>query len=265
MDIIKFYKSQTRSPLKNTIFLDLSQVEIVHPEAIMYTIALSNSLKTSILRKVNIKGNFPLNEIARKDIMKSGFLNYVNTNVTKISPNNSTIQIISGTNVDATVVARVIDFIKSNSSIDNNTLRNLYTMLIEIMTNTIQHAYNNKQVFKSNWYMYIDVGNGNVNITILDTGDGIPTTVTCKLKDLFYKKDSSKIMSTLNGDFRTETKKDYRGKGLPNILKCYKDTHIKELCIISGKGSVLLCKKTNTKECYDSNEDFYGTVFYISV
>lgn len=96
------------------------------------------------------------------------------------------------------------------------------------------------------------------------------TTVSKKFKDLLYsfrgKKDSRIISSALNGDFRTETKKNYRGKGLPHILECYNNTLINRLCIISGKGSVLIEKKTyNERTLFDSKEKFYGTVFQISI
>lgn len=270
LDIIECYTAQTSKKLSynNTIFLDLSKIQYVTPEAIMYIIAITKSLKTSILHKINIRGNFPKNENAKNVLLKSGFLNYVNSNVAKISTNNPTIQIISGKSVDADAVAKVIDFIREKSSCRSDILRHLYTMLIEIMTNTVQHAYNNKQVLKCNWYMYIEIGD-NINITILDTGDGIPTTVSRRITDMAYIfskiKDSRIISSALDGAFRTETKKNYRGKGLPHILECYNNTYIKELCIVSGKGSVSICKNSNERKYYDSHENFYGTVFYISI
>lgn len=271
LDIIECYsaKKTFNLPFKN-IFLDLSQIEYITPEAIMYIIALTNSLKTSILHKTNIRGNFPKNKKVRNALINSGFLNYVNSNtIAKIEPEKPTIQIVSGDSVNSCDVAKVIDFITCNSKYDKRALRHLYTMLIEIMTNSVQHAYNNKDiVLKRNWYMYIEIGD-NIDITILDIGEGIPNTVRHRIKDFIYKVQSNTeskiIFSALNGDFRTETSKSYRGKGMPYILSCYKNSNIKKLNIISGKGSVSMEKYTTETIFKDSQANFSGTVFYICI
>lgn len=76
----------------------------------------------------------------------------------------------------------------------------------------------------------------------------MPSTIRKNFHDIISEKfknvignsnDSSLIMSALNGKFRTRTKQRYRGKGLPNIYKSYRDDKIiDKLKIISSMGYI---------------------------
>ena len=147
-------------------------------------------------------------------------------------------------------------------------------MVIELMTNTHNHAYNNKNGFIKAWYLFASVNNdkGCIEITFVDTGEGIPVTVAKKMiEKIFTKKDNQYIISALNGDFRTQTHEKNRGKGLPDIYEHFNKNQIKNLKIISCKGKVELndknkiveeCKENNTKLTINFDGGYgYGTSF----
>ena len=271
--IISIYNNKRSAPKRSrdTIVLDFKNVDIITPEALMYLIAITSNLKYVLLYFLSIRCHLPQKESVKKVFYDSGFWDYVNgNNRFKITPQDSAVQILSGSTVDSSVVAKTIDFIKSHSNCDAIVYRNLYTMLIEIMANTIQHDYKNTDFVKLyNWYLYVEVKE-NVNITILDIGEGIPSTVARRFwTDTFYSltqyKSSYLISSALDGKFRTETKQEYRGKGLPHILECYENKYINNLCIISGTGSVQFNGINEKRKFYDSREKFLGTIFQISI
>ncbi len=262
-------KNSTKSKSFNTMYFDLSQVEKISPDAIMYLIALVNNIKYKISKKFFVQGSFPKNEDAKKILIDFGFLNYVNSqSITGIKPKNELIQIISGCKVDPDRAAEIIDFIKAHSECNSLQLKKIYTLIIEIMANTVQHAYNDNEVLFPNWYICVNTGN-NIEMTILDTGSGIPSTVSGRFKDILYyalpDRESRIISSALDGDFRTETKQKYRGKGLPCVVECYNNNYINEMLIISGKGSTILRSNSNDRVLKDSKESFLGTIFLFSI
>lgn len=254
----------------DNLHIDLSAVEQISIETIMYLVAITNNIKYRFARKVVISGNFPKDKKVKDTVLNSGFLNYVRSGICKKDyidkPN---IQIIKGNKVNPKDVGQVIDFIQNNSRCDTNTLRCLYTMIIEIMTNTVEHAYNNtKDVLLNNWYIYVDITD-TINITILDTGEGIPSTLLRKFTDNLFifsdKYESRLIVSALKGVFRSETNKKYRGKGLPQILDIFNNSNIKNISIMAGRGGVILDKNSDNKLLPNSLYNFVGTVYYINI
>lgn len=270
--ILSIFKSKTNkhNHSNDSIYIDLSLVNQIDIEAIMYLVAITNNIKFRLLRKIKISGNFPKNKKVQEIICNSGFLRYVDSPIYKNNNNQNNIQITQGNDINPCEATKVIEFIKNNSNCGNNTLRCLYSMIIEIMSNTVQHAYNtNNNVFINNWYMYTDVSDNKIRITILDTGEGIPTTVSRKFTDSFkqFRKKSESLLidSALQGQFRTETKEKHRGNGLPQVLKGFEESNINKLYVISGRGSVLF-DKTQGKHIFENSQsDFWGTVYYFSI
>lgn len=101
----------------------------------------------------------------------------------------------------------------------------------------------------------------------MDTGLGIPKTIRKnwaeKMTELLKKlplmksKDSTLLRSVLNGDFRTQTKEKYRGKGIPEIQSYSTNKYITNLTIVSNTGYVSI---DNNKEI-EFKAPLYGTLF----
>lgn len=263
-DIIKKIDEHS---FKAQFFIDTSNVEHVTVDAIMYLIALLNDVRTKISKALSyrFKGNYPKSLDARRIFIESGFTEYVNSNGSTILPTSSKIRILNGKTNDPTTVKEVCCFVQTHCNLNRIETMPLYNTLTELMLNTHHHAYNNDQYSKTacKWYLYAEKTDKYVRFSFLDTGEGIPNTVYKKFfeKLQFYKKDSDFIVSALNGDFRTQTRQNNRGKGLPQIKDCCSTGLLRDAYIFSGKG---LCKINN--ESFEFTQTDYknallGTLF----
>ena len=153
-------------------------------------------------------------------------------------------------------IKRLCLFAQKYLNVDRLYTKKLYDMIAEIILNTRHHAYSTSNDI-SKWYAYAwyDKEDQSVRFTLLDTGDGIPTTVRKNWKEKLLQlsnrigigrsQDSDLIESVLNGDFRTQTQKPYRGRGIPMIQSYDDDGYTTELIIISNRGYV--CKANDVK------------------
>ena len=248
------------------LFFDLSQIVTITPDAIMYLIAFINNAKRIRALQISSSGNLP-NDTGAKDIMlKTGFYSHVKSRFQEMpETDNNYMKISSGKDADGNLASAFCDFVQEKCSQGMSGTKKLYPIIIELMTNTHQHAYKDrlKSIMDNKWYVFAQADNGKVHFVFLDTGVGIPTTVKKnffeKTKDLLVSNDSWYIESALNGDFRTETNEKYRGKGLPGIYEDACQNAITNLCIVSGKGK---CEVTgeNIKSA-KLNNNFEGTLF----
>lgn len=225
------------------LFFDLSQVEYIAPDAVMYLIAIIKNTKRVCRLRLSCCGNFPLDKDAKKMIEDVGFYSYVRRYDGKITESNSSFaKVMSGEDANGELAGRFCDFVQQYCNCGMLGTKRLYPMIIELMTNTHQHAYKNteKEIMNSNWYIFARHIGDAIELVFLDTGAGIPATVRKKfferIRGLNLTNDASLLKSVLQGDFRTETRQKNRGKGIPGIYENACDGAIKELCIVSGEG-----------------------------
>ena len=230
--------------INDTIFFDLANVKCVSADAIMYLIALIKNTKKIRTCKINCIGNEPHNADARASINRVGFFRHVSsTNSHKTIEDNNQIQISRGALIDNDLAARVCDFVCENSEgkRDRMGTKKLFPMLIELMTNTHQHAYSNKyRVLNCNWFLYVENLQDVIQFIFLDTGAGIPNTIQQsvieRVMGFIKPSDAQLIASTLQGKFRTETGLQNRGKGLPEIYNNVQSHAFCDLKLLSSKG-----------------------------
>lgn len=251
--------------LKSELFFNLSNITCVSVDAVMYLIALIKNTKLLRIMSINCSGNIPQDASARRIIETCGFYKYVSPqyNVNKI--NNSNISISSGTNADAKLVGEICDFVHNNSSKSRVDTKSIYTLIVELMTNTRQHAYNNTKGVNNKWYIYTESTEEKIRFVFLDTGEGIPNTIRTNfyedLMRLIDNNDAYFIASALSGKFRTETKQGHRGKGLPEIYNKAKEKSISLFSIVSCNGR---CDIKNDGSIDEIKLDYglKGTLFY---
>lgn len=253
------------------IYFDFQYIENITADAVMYIIAFINNFKRLKMLNTHIEGNLPQNNSARLFLEDVGFYSYVSGLRRTHSPNiKDRFQISHGQNADGKLAGKICDFINSVMG-EKNLLstKRLYPMIMELMTNTKQHAYNrdNKSsIMDCNWYIFAEKLDDCVKFVFLDTGVGIPSTLWYnypeKITKLFSgnKKDASFISSALQGDFRTETKMGNRGKGLPGIYQDSINGRIRNMSIISGKGKCTIMSNGEIKEKILPSS-FEGTLF----
>lgn len=250
------------------IYFDLSQVEDLSIGAIMYIIALIKNVKRLRTYKILCEGNVPEDGKSRALIVQSGFYRYVSSPMSRMPLSyGDQIQISGGTYADGELVGKICDFVHNLSGKDKQCTKRLFPMIIELMTNTHQHAYTKESnIMKENWYIFAENTEKSIKFVFLDTGAGIPATIKKslgeKIKEIFpfSNNDARFIASALRGEFRSETRQINRGKGLPEIYNDSKAGTISDLLIISGAGKCIV-KKNGEIEEQTLQLPFMGTLF----
>jgi len=264
-DSILKYLSIKRKKKKD-IFFDISNMQNMTIDALMYLIAIINNIKENYKLKYEFSGNFPKNEQVMKLLKESGFLRYVepNKSITNIETNEN-IQIKHGYNSNTIIVKTIIDFLSEKSSLRFKKFSELYEIFIELMSNTYHHAYNNKSILSKVWYLFVEKDNNIIKISFLDVGEGITLTIrknfTEKINFLGIRTDSMYLMSALKGQFRSRTNQKFRNKGLPTVYEYAKKQEVEKLEIISGKG--IYKRDDNGKDVMkDTESSLQGTLYY---
>lgn len=249
-----------------TIFIDVSKVKVLTIDALMYLLAIVNNAQ----KRWNVVGNTPNNSRVRRLFIGSGFFQFVrHQDEEPITASRDTIKIVSGENSSTTLAKQVSDFICSKACVEKRTCGFLYNMMIELMSNTHKHAYNNDAgLFYSRWYCFVEFDRENtLSFIFMDTGEGIPATVRKSFPerlDLLKLKDESKyVVSALKGEFRTSTKQANRGKGLPKIREFCSSRRIQNVRIITNKADVTVHESEYFSN--DLEKPLRGTLYYWQV
>lgn len=265
--------------MKESVFdtkyvFDCSEVKEVTADAVMYLLALIRNERTSKKRNYFFSGIYPSDKEARKIFLESGFTKFVRSNSRPIAVNNEKFQIVQGTRNSPSDAGKICKFVNEKFHTSNVYTHDLYSVIIELMSNVYYHAYNNDDVMVQNWYLYAEYQQNEIQIVFLDTGTGIPKTVkknnffekiNAKLsKDNGLLKDYKLISSSLNGEFRTQTMKENHGKGLPCVKEFVTSEKCKSFFVFSGKGCCKLNKEKQIKG-YDSQNNLFGTIYTLTL
>lgn len=252
-ELILFFKEfrDAWPRVKNGFFMDMSGVEHITGEAIMYMLSMFKRFNGEYPRFYNVKGNLPNNESARNLLLMSGFTNYMNIRGNFMpTKSNSVIQIREGQKVKPQLAGEVVHYINKCLSWEPRKYsRQLYGAIIECMYNTRDHAYIEKDSLPY-WYLmtFFDETTKEITFIFLDLGVSIPATVNRKVHEKIFEmtnpnSDVAYVLSALQGKIkRTRTRKSYRGKGLPALYACLTNKHIKEMTIISRRSFIRVDK-----------------------
>ena len=228
--------------VRDVLFFDLSEVDFITPDAIMYLIALIKNTRRIRSLHISCRGSLPRSNTAREVVEQSGFSSFMySQDFGKVERDKSYMKISTGKEANSELAGNFCDFVQKSCGITIQETKRLYPTIIELMTNTHQHAYRDEQtIMMSNWYIFAQDLSRSIHFVFLDTGAGIPRTVakkfTERIKDLMLSNDAMYLESALRGMFRSETKQEHRGKGLPGIYEDACNGEISNLCIISGHG-----------------------------
>lgn len=253
---------------KQLFYIDSLAVKKVTTDALVYILALLYNIKLNHILKYSFKGNLPKDKNAEKVYIESGFMNYVKSKRAVMPQTDDKIQIITGNETDSKTAARICDFVNRRFNKTTTFTKELYSTLIELMSNTVSHAYNTNGLMLPYWYLYaIDKGES-IQFTFIDIGEGIPNTVKKKFLEKFsVVKDSDLIYSAFLGESRTETRLPNRGHGLPDLYDKVMKGSLQNFYVLSGKGC---CKSKleNNMICLEKQEyeqDIIGTIFQFEI
>lgn len=232
-----------RAMPKSDFLIQSRAVSMVTTDAIMYLIALMRNYKESRKRLYSFHGTYPDNTAAKTVFIESGLLKFVKSKSRSLPRNSSKMSIVCGRKSDAVSAKQICLFVAEKLNAPSTYVKDLYEVIIEMMSNVYYHAYNEEEdTMIPEWYMYAECNDGNVKFLFLDTGIGIGKTVK---KHSLYEKvvnkigigsESKLIKSALDGDFRTQTGKTNHGKGLPSIKEYACSNKVTDFHVLSGKG-----------------------------
>lgn len=270
-ETIKYFDNIVNEIKKNKfneiIYLDLAQVEDITTESVMYVIALIENIRSVKTFRIKLCGSWPKDQKARKILEQSGFWQYVNCEKIHMETDSSKIQITSGYRADREIAQRMCDFVNRIWRTDTKQTKQLYPLIMELMFNTQQHAYKEQGCYMDKkWYISAEDIGEEIRFTFLDTGLGIPNTIYKKWHEKFDKlwflgkTHADYIESAFNGEFRSETKQDYRSRGLPSVYTACVESHIYDLMVVSSSGQCLV-HQPPIIEKQEFDTPIFGTLF----
>ena len=254
---------------KKSIYIDIKSIKNVTIDAIMYLLTIINNLKMSYRFRIGFSGNMPDNPKLKQLITESGFYKYVRKeNDDPVNINENNLQIVAGDNCNVEFVTRIVDFVSKRCS-SKKVIDSLYSMLIELTSNTEEHAYERKDkkctdkkgLFNYRWYCYANCcDDKRISFSFVDNGRGITTTVKRYIRDIF-NNDNRYLISALDGKcHRSRIEKPNRGFGLPTIRALRKNNYIHNLHIITNKADIIVNENDYTEN--NINNRLSGTLFY---
>lgn len=265
-EIFKYIRSNPSNTNNKTIYVDSSEVLKVSESTLMYLYAVINDVKFS---NYDISGNHPKNPDVKELYRRIGFNRLLRRRkVEQKEYDGGNVLIYRGDSVNPALTATACKFITSKSDIKK---AEIYGPVIELMGNTVQHAYSDYEKLEKKWQIFVKNDKEGINFIFLDTGKGIPGTVRKNKLELLKKvfptvlnyNESEILKSAFEGKFRTRTNLENRGKGLPQIHELMLSKSITQAAVYSGKS---MCKIINNKEFYSNLPvEFYGTLYEFTI
>lgn len=251
------------------VFFDMSNIKVISVDAIIYLLALISNVKHTSVYRVSFRGNVPINAECNEALDQVGFFNYVYKQGEKVfQPKREGPYIIkTGREVTTSIAKELCSVVNEKTIYDRLQTKSLYSVIGELMTNSVQHAYEDNEADMVNqWFICVEESIDEIRFVFLDTGTGIPATVAKnwpeKVTGTLVGNDEVILQSAFLGDFRTRTKKENRGRGLPSIYHNCLNGIIEEAVILSGYGVCDISSKVeNNIQCRKLPVKFAGTLF----
>ena len=237
-ETLDFFHRLHKHAQEGPVSLDFGSIYQLTPATLLYLIALFDKIGFC-----DIHGNVPGDPACRELFLNSGFLKYVTCSYQLRTPNPNIMKIAKENKVLGPRAAELLEFCSERlGNISNSLLpKRNYDMMVELMENTRQHAApKGEEPLK--WYLMgtFDEEHQAVHISFLDNGLGIPETIRKKPLESVAKlmRSGSQyrlVEAAFDGQARTQTKKPYRGKGLPSIKRHMDEGYIRDLVIVSNR------------------------------
>lgn len=245
------------------IFIDMSNINDMTVDALIYLIALIKNIKKEYKGTFSFGGNIPLDEKCSKIVKESGFLDHMQSTNIETIISSKKVQIRSGNNVDVKISSQICDFIHQITNTTRKDTKVLYNIIGEMMNNAVHHAYDETDEYAQKWLLYAENIDNKFKFTFLDTGLSIPKTIYKKFfSGDYFKSDCKIVVDAFKGYMTSQTKKSYRGKGLPSIKESVLKGDVTKLNVISNKACCEFHKYENENIICDLEGPLNGTLYY---
>ncbi|WP_379092489.1 hypothetical protein [Pedobacter sp. UC225_65] len=223
---------------------DFSKVTDLDDGAATILLSLCHDI-AKLKRSVSV--NKPSDPDARKFFEHIGFRQFFQGYVQNKDNLNTTLKKGKTTILQKDTVPIIHKAMKTVFGVDKKNQR-LQGMLIELMTNSVNHAYLNqsKKKREKSWYISTrhDTVNAKVEFCFVDNGDGIINTIHVRLGKRLLLSPEEILERAFEGEFRSRTKQKNRGRGLIVIKKNFDKFTVTGLKVITN--NVVLDFETGT-------------------
>ncbi len=269
--MVEFLREVRRVAKRRNVFVNLSDVKKITPEAIAALLAL---IHQSRIFGTVISGNAPTDSVALKVLNHSGFRTYVRNSpnfqypvqMGKIKKRTSSGETVQD-RFDQYLAKELIQFAIDKMAETGYRPGPSYGVLCEAMLNTWNHAAKSPHSRERWWAsVYFDADRQRACFTFIDLGVGIfnshsLTMMLNILVALRYVDRGELLKRMLHGEIPSTTKVPGRGNGLPGMYDHCRAGRIRNLVVISN----------NTVGYAESNiykvisTEFEGTLLYWEV
>jgi hypothetical protein len=239
-DSVPFFLRMLRHKKNRDIFVDLSHVRKITPDAIALLLAVVKFLDQRY--RLYVSGNYPDEQSAIEVIRESGFNDYLKTSMPSSSRKGAIVRqdlSIDSKRADGRLARKLIDFASDGNSARRLSLKGTYGHLLECMGNTHQHA--GKTPGEKTWWAsaFRDMTRGCDCFTFIDMGVGIFNSVELSTRLKMYNFTGLLrpriLKELLEGKIPSSTGKSYRGRGLPSIYRSAIANNLQRFVILTNE------------------------------
>lgn len=252
------YKSKKNKIKDNVFSFDLSDVTSIDLTSICLFLSLINKINTN---GIGSRGNYPLDEKAKSIMVDSGFADIMQSAVKplKTQKYKNQLYIVGSKRVNNKVIGQSVKKAVGYLIGEERHFQPIYTMLIEICSNSVEHA--NKKEKDKNWVISVSYETGRVHFIVVDTGEGILRTIHRKVPEIFFDKvfreDGKVLEDVLNKEYQSRTKEINRHKGLPKIKETFEEGYVENMKILTN--NVFYDMSSKTYEI--TNNEYFGVLY----
>jgi anti-anti-sigma regulatory factor/anti-sigma regulatory factor (Ser/Thr protein kinase) len=227
------YKIKKLAESKRTKQFDFDMSGVIHIDDAAATVLISLCYDIDRLAK-KVRVTWPNDPQTSRSMQQMGFRKFFEG----YSPNkerlNDTLKKGKSTILQRETVPIIHKAMKTVFGEDRRN-QSLQGMLIELMTNSVNHAYLNNTKEKS-WYISTnhDIKNKTVEFCFVDNGDGIIQTIFKRSLTNLFLTNEEVLIQAFEGKFRSRTNLKNRGRGLVLVKNNQEKMTIRQLKVITN-------------------------------
>jgi|GEM_PF-1756930 len=251
-EIVKYFNQIKKYVDENQpVNIDISKITTLSPDIIILLIAI---LKDKKSMKVGLSGNAPEIPYLNKIFMESGLYNFVKSKgKKKVADNNKLWEHSTDNQVKGEIAGEAVEICKAlfaENEINYDT-DNLYNLLVEAMSNTINHA--DKKKAHINWWLYyfIDKEEQTIKFSFIDLGIGIFKSASFDSYRSYANQllpgNALLVKPFLEGKIISSRKIDNEisGKGVKQIINCAQNAEFINFTIITNDQNINVKEKNS--------------------
>ena len=218
------------------IFLDLGDVQNFTSDALL----LIRAIMDSRAYHTQIRGNLPRDPTVASEFKESGFFDGFAKPPEDLPPPKGLILKKSNNKVSTKIAAELVDFAKKHMPITRECTNACFQTLVEVMTNTHNHAGNRKQRFPQKWFVSVYCRDQAADFSFIDLGIGILKSVPARHMlqktgaSIFSRGRTSLLKDAFEGKIGSATRKPGRGLGLPQMKRDAENGTLSDLQVLTS-------------------------------